>query len=53
MGRDAHRAAWAGIAVNPQSTDPKYIAQDLNIFGFDLSAPEMAILSTWKPAGEV
>jgi diketogulonate reductase-like aldo/keto reductase len=41
--------SFAGIAVNPQSTDPKYIGQDLDLFGFELSAAEISVLNAWKP----
>jgi len=43
---------WAlqlGIAVNPEATNPKYQAENLDIFGLKLNETEMAILNTWKP----
>ena len=39
-----------GIPVIPQATNPAYQAENLDIFGFDLSASEMECIGTLSPS---
>ena len=38
-----------GVEVNPLTDNPAYMKENLDLFGFELSATDMRALDTWQP----